>query len=308
MTSQTDSDSDLKLLRETVVQVIADHVGRRDTLRMVKTANYGEGLKFADFGADVRWTTRTQALLNDWNEQGRCVGGLCVQLRGGTGIGALPLPQGVDLVSSLSELGLDRVRRLDLSIDVFDCPSLSVPLFRDRLSSGDWRIPRRDPASFTYTGPIVDKAVVKKGATLYIGGIGDDKRIAIYDKGAQQELDKPWIRFEVRLKGTPAEDALYRLRQASDAAQEHHDPQVFLDGCVVALVRAVLDVRDVSAYAVSGRLPKNWANAGTTTYPEVMHPVFAQVAPLELGSFKATGLYAARVRHLVHSSGRMMWR
>jgi hypothetical protein len=295
-------------VRTTVQQTISDFVGRQDVVDLRTAGNFGSGVQFDGFGAWIRWTSRTQAALNDWNEEGRAVGCVNVLLKGGTGLGGLPLLKAVDLVASIRELGFDRIRRLDATVDVFDHPELTVQRIRDELSAGTWKIPRRNVKTFKYTGPIVDVEAGVQGATLYIGDRGSDVQVVVYDKGAQLEQEGSWLRVEVRFQGEPAYDALWALSQASDAASESGDAEALMDACVVGLVRRAFDVRDVSRYGPSGKLPKNWANSSSITYPALMHPVFAEIAPLDLGSFKATGVFASRTRHLMRSSSKHIWR
>lgn len=308
LSTKTANDSELKTVRTTVQQTIADHVRRHDTAPITRPGNFGEGIRFTGFGASIFWTTRTQAALNDWDEQGRAVGHVNVQLRGSTGLGGLPLLSSADLLAQVHELGFTSVRRLDLALDVFDHPELTVQRIRDELSAGRWKIPRRSVASMKYVGPIIHTPAGAQGATLYLGDLTSAARVAIYDKGAQQEQEDPWLRIEVRFKGEPAQEAVQRLQQALDAAGESPDAVRLMDHCVVGLIRSAFDVRDVTPYLAAGRLPKNWANAGSSTYPSLMHPVFEQTAPLELGSFKATGVFASRTRHLMRSASRHIWR
>ena len=118
----------------------------------------------------------------------------------------------------------------------------------------------------------------------------------------------PWIRIEVRFRQERATEALYRLVQAYDSAMESTDPPAYLDKAVVGLVRSAFDVRDVSKYRGTAKLPKNWANERLTNYPEIMSRVFEEAAPIYVGSFKATGVFASRTRHLSRSGGKHMWR
>lgn len=308
LTSATETDADLRQVVAAVKGVVSDAVGLRSWERARKTGNFGEAEVLDGFSATAAWTTRTQAVINGWHEEGRCVGSVNLVLRGGTGLGRLPLLKAVDLVQSVYELGFSSVRRLDVSLDVFDHPELTIGLIRRQLADGYWRIPRRDASAFRYTGPIRDADAGTRGASLQIGARGDDRWALIYDKGAKEASERAWIRFEVHLSGLPAEEALLRLSAALDAGMESADPDRVVDRVAVALVRSVIDIRDLSAYADRGKPPKNWAQFPSITYPPVMHPVFDEIAPLELGSFKASGVLAARTRHLMRSSGRHMWK
>ena len=114
--------------------------------------------------------------------------------------------------------------------------------------------------------------------------------------------------MEVRFKAERASEALYRLVQAYDSAMETPDPAAALDNVLVSLVRGAFNVKDVSRYKDRDKLPKNWASDSLTSPPLLMHPVFGETAPLQIGSFKATGSFAARTRHLMRSGGKQIWR
>ena len=89
---------------------------------------------------------------------------------------------------------------------------------------------------------------------------------------------------------------------------ESGDSEAHIDHAVVGLVRSAFDVRDVSKYRGTRKLPKNWANDRLTSYPELMSNVFEETAPIYVGSFKATGVFASRTRHLSRSGGKHLWR
>lgn len=289
-------------------QTISDHVSTYETKRMRSAGNFLAGEKWERFGAELKWSSQTAADLIDADPQGRCVNCVNVVLKGGSGIGSLPLASAAGLLTALQSLGFSSWARLDLSIDLVNVPELTVRLLAERLRDGIWKIPRRDPSSFNFHGPLIDKDGQKQSATLYVGSRDSEAQVCIYDKGRKEGTSYPWIRFEVRFRKERATEALFRLTQAYDTAMESPDPPAHLDRALVGLVRAAFDVRDVSKYRGTGKLPKNWANASLTTYPEVMHPVFEETAPIQVGSFKASGIMAARTRHLMRSGGKQMWR
>jgi hypothetical protein len=123
-----------------------------------------------------------------------------------------------------------------------------------------------------------------------------------------QQSDESWIRIEVRYKDEPAQEALYRLDQAQNAAMDSANPEAFLDRAVVGMVRSACDIRDVSRYKGRTSLPKNWASPSLTSYPSLMHPVFEETAALQIGGFKAHNTFASRTRHLMRSSSKHVWR
>ena len=308
ITSKVDNQQELEKVRAVAQKTLSDSVGTSAVIPLKSAGNYFHGLKWEKFGAQLRWSDATTADLLDADYQGRCVNSLNLMLRGSSGIGALPITHAADLLSQLQAIGFSYPRRIDLSVDVFNHPALSVRLIADQLKSGDWKIPRRDPASFVFHGPIIEGRDKRKGSTLYIGGRDSDVQVVIYDKGAQLESEGSWLRIEVRYKDEPAAEALYRLTDAANAGMDSADPDAFLDKAVVGMVRSAADIRDISKYKGRSSLPRNWAKEGLTTYPDLMHPVFAETAPLQVGGFKAINTFASRTRHLMRSSSKHMWR
>jgi len=308
LTSRVPDLKTLNKVKETAEKVVSDNVKTSQTVPLKSAGNYLAGLKWEKFGATLRWSSETAADLIGADYAGRCVNTVNLQLKGGTGIGSLPLTHGADLLGQLQAIGMNSCRRLDLSIDVFNHDELTVRLISESLKSGDWKIPRRDPATYMFHGPLLDSEKRRKGATLYIGTKESDVQVVIYDKGGQQQTENSWIRFEVRYKDEPAQEALYRLDQAQNAAMDSADPEAFLDKAVVGMVRSACDIRDVSRYKGRTSLPKNWASSSLTSYPSLMHPVFSETAPLQIGSFKAANTFASRTRHLMRSSSKHIWR
>ena len=308
LTSHVENLAELNKVKEMAEKVLSDNINTRQTVPLTSAGNYLDGLKWEKFGAVLRWSTETAADLIQANYKGRCVNTVNLQLKGSSGIGRLPLTHASSILEQMTALGLDSCRRLDLSVDVCHHDELTVRSIADHLQSGDWKIPRRDPSAYMFHGPLIDSEKRRKGASLYIGTRESDVQVVIYDKGAQQETDYSWIRLEVRYKDEPAGEALYRLMQAHNAAMESADPNVFLDKAVIGMVRSACDIRDVSRYKGRTSLPKNWASSSLTSYPSVMHPVFAETAPLQIGSFKAANTFASRTRHLMRSSSKHIWR
>ena len=275
---------------------------------MKSAGNYLAGEKWEKFGAELKWSSQTAADLIGADYDGRCVNSVNVVLRGTSGIGSLPLSSAASLLSQLQAIGFSRVCRMDLTIDVFHVAELRTRVVANALERELWKIPRRDPRSFTYQGPLQDDIQGRKGATLYIGAKGSDVQVCMYDKGLQQDVSYPWFRVEARLRNHPAEEAFYRLQQAADAAMESFTPDEFVQDAVVGLVRGACDIRDISKYKDRDKLPKNWASDELTSYPSLMHPVYGQTAPLQVGSFKANNTFASRTRHLMRSSAKHVWR
>lgn len=308
LTSKVEDEAELQALLLIARKTISDAVGTYETKRMRSAGNFLDGEAWERFGAEMKWSTETAARLIDANFAGRCVNHVNVVLKGGTGIGSLPITCTGGLISELQGLGFDRCPRLDLTIDVFYQPELTVRFIANQLKDGTWRIPRRSSDDYVFHGPLADSAEQKKGSTLYIGSRDSEAQVCIYDKGRREGASFPWIRIEVRYRKERATEAAYRLVQAYDAAMESVDPEAYLDQMVVGLVRSAFDVRDVSRYRDTRKLPKNWANDRLTTYPELMSNVFEETAPIHVGSFKASGVFASRTRHLSRSGGKHLWR
>ena len=308
LTSKVKDETELQALLTVTRKTISDSVSTYETKRMRSAGNFLDGEQWERFGAELKWSSETAARLIDANFDGRCVNHVNVTLKGGTGIGSLPLTDSGSLLSELQGLGFSRCPRIDLSIDITNVPELTVRFIANELKVGNWRIPRRSPDDYFFHGPLADSESSKKGSTLYIGSRDSEVQVCVYDKGRREGASFPWIRIEVRYRKEKATEASYRLVQAYDSAMESADPGSHLDHAVVGLVRSAFDVRDVSKYRGTRKLPKNWANDRLTNYPELMSNVFEQTAPIYVGSFKATGAFASRTRHLMHSSGKHLWR
>lgn len=308
VTSSCENDRTLRLVREAAQAAISDHCGYRDTAPLKSAGNYFEGFRWARFGGQMRWSTYTQAVITGAHHEGRCVGTCNVQMRGSTGIGPWPVAQSLGLLSSLRDLGFQRVPRLDIAVDVFDHPELSVTRIYDLIRAGVWRVPRRKPDSFHHHGPIVDSAKKKRGASVYLGNAGDDCQVIVYDKGAQMGSERPWLRIEVRYKHALAEEALWRLVDVQNGALRTALPDQALEKALLGLVKASFDVRDVSAFGSVAQLPQNWARSPKACTPALMHPIYDEVKPLDLAGYRVQGSFAARCRHMQRSGGLQLWR
>lgn len=308
LSRKTESDEEIRSLIEAIKSVVRDHFGYGDTIPMKSAGNFGEGAKFEKVGGDIKWTTQTQAALNDWNDEGRCVGWLNFTLRGSSGIGLLPLPKAVSLITSLRDLGLDQCRRIDLTLDLYNDWDLSIFDIKEHLTQGSWRIPRRDPKCFRYMGALIPRDDGPTAATLYLASKTSENQLTLYDKGAQKELEMAWLRFELRSTRSHAEALFQKLLAAADAAHETGNALLYLDSFVTSAVRDSCDIRDVQDFPEYPNLPKNWTRSPMARLPDALAPVFRQVAPLQVRDMKISGGFAAQVRHACHSTGKTVWK
>jgi hypothetical protein len=306
VSSYAESDPLLNDLRNHATTLVSDVSGFHDRVPMKRPGNFLHGESWKRFGAEIKWSSHTAAALAGAHPEGRCVGHVNVCLRGGSGVGAWTLPRSLDLLSQLRDVGFQSVPRLDLALDLFDWPHFTVRLLVDELKAGRWKIPRRNPDAFTIHGPLVPGRK-RDGLTLYIGSRTDAKRVIVYDKAAEKGLERSWLRVEVQLHQEVASEALWRLVEAHNSAMQTTCPDKVLADAHVALVRSAFDVRDVSALLVNGRLPQNWVRSPKASLPELMHPLYGETAPIDIGSFKAVGTWASRFRHAQRSSAKFMW-
>lgn len=303
----TSSDAEIRELREAVAALVREVAGYGERAPLKSAGNFGEGERFTRFGAQMAWTTRTQAQINQWDDQGRCVGWINFIARGSTGIGRLRLDEAASLIVSLADLGFEVTRRVDCTVDVFDHPDLSIGLIKRQLESGQWRIPRRRIESLTYHGPLVAPDGKVLPASLYLGSPDSPTRVIVYDKGAQLGEERPWLRFECKCRHEGAEGAIRALLEACNNAFDSGDALHFLGGAVASVVRSGADIRDVTAFDSDKPLPKNWANSSNAPMPAVLAPVFAETAPMDFGVLRVQGPFASRLRHLQRSSGKAVW-
>jgi hypothetical protein len=305
---RTTKDSEIHELREAIKAITRDHFSVSDTVPMRSAGNFEAGEKFEHLGGEIKWTTRTAAALNQWDEEGRCVGWVNVTFRGSTGIGKLDADRAVSLCSSLKDLGFDQCRRVDCTIDLFDDEVLSVFLIREHLIQGSWRIPRRDVNSFRFHGALVENQAAPTPATLYLSSKTAETQVVVYDKAAQLEREGGWIRFEMKAKRDQAADVYQALLEASDASAEHGHALIHVDSVITSAVRNAADIRDVTRFPTYPVLPRNWMRSPKAQLPAELAPVFMQVAPLDVASIKVAGGFAAQVRHAIKSTGKTTWK
>jgi hypothetical protein len=308
ISSKCPDDRAIAQLREAAKAAIRDAFGYGDTNPMKGAGNFGEGEEFVRVGGRLRWTTYTQAQINDWNEQGRCVGWVNLELFGSSGIGRLPPDQALSLFSSLVEIGFTVVRRIDSTIDLFDHPTLSVDLIRRKFEKGVWKIPRRDPLTYFLHGPILQPDHGTLEGSLYLGPSSAPSRVTIYNKGAQKGSERPWIRFELRSRREHASELWERLVALSGSIFEGGHVFELANDAITAAVRSSADIFDISAFNDIKNLPKNWTRSPMAKLPDELHPVFAAVAPMDLGDLKIRGGYASAVRHHIRSSSKAIWK
>ena len=308
LTADSQSDAAIRELVETTRSLIRDACGYGETKVMTRPGNFGEGLTFTRFGADIKWTTRTQATLNDWDEQGRCVGKVSLTLRGSSGIGSLALDKAVSLITSLVNLGYVRCRRIDTTVDLFDDPYLDVFVIKEMLERGDWRIPRRDPHSYAFHGAVKRRSDGPTPSTLYLAPRSSDNRVTIYDKGAQMEAQRPWIRFERTSRSDNAQAVMDALLNKADAVWEGGLALPVLDMFVRETLKDAADIRDVTQFPEFPKLPKNWMRSPNAKTPECLEPVLGEAGALDLSDFRISGGLAAQFRHTIRSNGKCIWK
>lgn len=307
-TTHFEKDSEVANLRTAIKALVRDITGYGECTPLTKTGNFGDGEKFTRINGQIKWTTFTQATLNDWDEHGRCVGALNVTFTGSSGIGSLPIAQAFSLIQGLADLGLRCCRRLDLTVDVFDDWDMDLFVIKHHLEHGHWRIPRRDPATFRWMGSIKRREDGPTAATLYLGPIGATSLVVIYDKGAQQGQERAWMRFERVSKGDDAQQLFNALLGAVDAAWECGYALELLDKFVTQAVKQAADIRDVSSFPEFPQLPKNWIRSPMAITPEMLSTAYKQVAPLSIGEMRLQGGFAAQTRHAIRSTGKTIWK
>ena len=308
LSADSETDDAMRARVEATRSVIRDACGYGEVEEMKSAGNFGEGLKFTRFGAEIKWTTRTQATINDWDEQGRCVGKTSLVLRGSSGIGSLPLDKAVSLITSLIDLGFVHCKRIDTTVDLFDDPYLDVFVIKEMLERGEWRIPRRDPKSYVWHGSVIRREGEPTPSTLYLAPKSSDNRVTIYDKGAQMESHRPWIRFERKSTKENAQAVFEALLERAEAVWEGGMALPALDKFVRETLKASADIRDVSQFPEFPNLPKNWMRSPNAKTPECLEPVLGEVAALDLTDFRISGGLAAQFRHAIRSTGKCVWK
>ena len=308
LTTRFQRDDEVPKLREVIKSLVRSITGYGETTPLTKTGNFGDGEKFTRINGQIKWTTYTQATLNDWDEQGRCVGTLNVTFTGSSGIGSLPISKAFSLIQGLADLGLRSCRRIDLTVDVFDDWDLDLFVVKQQLEDGYWRIPRRDASTFRWMGSIKRREDGPTPATLYLGPVGSSSLVVIYDKGAQQGREQAWIRFERVTKGDEAQLLFEALLGAVDAAWETGCAVELLDKFVTSAIKQAADIRDVSSFPEFPHLPKNWTRSPMAETPDMLSTVYEQVAPLTIGEMRLQGGLAAQARHAIRSTGKTIWK
>lgn len=97
--------------------------------------------------------------------------------------------------------------------------------------------------------------------TQYWGGRESDIRARVYDKGAELGLNLPAVRFELQLRGEPAETHFRRLvDRARLHPGDHFGVMTEEDRTVKDALGQHLDFRDTSRWAGEDK-PKNWARS-----------------------------------------------
>ena len=308
LTTRFESDSEIPNLLAGVKSAVLDVVGYAETSPMPRTGNYGQGEKFDRINGQIKWTSYTQAALNDWDELGRCVGTMNVTFTGSSGIGMVPIDRAMSLIQALADLGFGLCRRIDLTVDVYDDWDMDIFYIRDALEQGRWRIPRRDPRTFTWQGSLAPEPGKPTPATLYLGRKDSLSRVVVYDKAAQLGQERAWIRFERVTRGEDAQRVFEALLGAIDAAWETGTAVELLDNFVTAAVKEAADIRDVTGFPDYPDLPKNWMRSPTAITPPMLSNAYQQVAPLNLGELRLAGGFAAQARHAIRSTGKTVWK
>lgn len=97
--------------------------------------------------------------------------------------------------------------------------------------------------------------------TQYFGGRESDVRARIYDKGAERGWPVPAVRFELQLRGEPAEAHFRRLVDRTRIHPgDHFGVMTQEDRTVKDALGQHLDLRDTSRWAGEAK-PKNWARS-----------------------------------------------
>ena len=308
LTVRFDRDDECARLRTAIKAAVLATCGYAETKPMTRCGNYGEGEQFTRINGKIKWTTHTMAAINDWDELGRCVGTLNVTFTGSSGIGGLGIEKGMSLIQSFADLGLRSCRRIDLAIDCYDDWDLDIFEIKRQLEEGHWRIPRRDVSTFRYIGALVPRADRPTAATLYLGPIGSPSHVVIYDKAAEKEQDRAWVRFERVTKGIEAQTVFDALLATVDAAWETGTALELLDNFVTGAVKQAADIRDVTGFPDYPKLPKNWTRSPMASTPPMLSTAYAQIAPLEIGELRLQGGFAAQARHAIRSTGKTIWK
>lgn len=299
VTAHFERDDAVKPLFAAVEAAMQDHFGIRESVPSDHNGNYAEGRRFKRAGVQVRWTTYTQCDLNGWNVEGRCAGTMNLIAGGKSGIGMLPLDRSLSFINQLSNLGFKRASRLDLALDVHDCPAVDPQAVYRHLAAGRWAVPRR--RDFSMHAGFRQGEEELTTPTVYVGNIKSDNFARIYDRAHVIGLDHPCTRFERQSRGKFAQCLLESACSVGDASFESLDAQGIIGRWAASAIRATCDFKDVSRL---GTTSPNWASRAEA--PAVIDRIFGEVAPLEIGDVVVAGGFAASLRHAMRSSGRVL--
>lgn len=299
VTARFERDDAVKPLVDSVTSAMQDHFGVSDTVPCDFNGNYAEGHRYKRAGVHVRWTKFTTCAMNGWNEEGRCAGTVNLIASGKSGIGSLPLDRALSFIYQLWNIGFRSASRVDLALDVHDCPAVDPAVVFRHLQAGRWAIPRR--RDFSMHAGFRQGEEDLQTPTLYLGNIKSDNFVRIYDRAHVIGLDHPCTRFERQTRAKFAQVLLESACGASDASFESSSATHVLGRWCVAAIRTACDFRDVSRLE---RLGPNWANR--TEAPAVIDRIFGEVAPLEVGDVVVSGGFAASFRHVLRNSSRVL--
>lgn len=292
-------DSAVAPLVAGVTSAVLDHFGVSDTVPSDYNGNYLEGLRFKRAGVHLRWTKFTQCDLAGFNREGRCAGTMNLIASGKTGIGQLDLDKAFSFLYGLYGLGFRSASRMDLALDIHDCPAVGPSVIYRHMTAGRWAVPRR--RDFSLHAGFRQGEEELSTPTLYLGNIKSDNFCRIYDRAAVIGLEHPCTRFERQTRGKFAQVLLELACGAADASFESSDAIGLLGRFTSQAIRTACDFRDVSSLGTMG---SNWANR--TEAPAVIDRIFGEVAPLEVGDVVVTGGFAASFRHVLRNSARVL--
>ena len=299
VTAHFERDDAVKPLLSSVESSMQDHFGVSDSVPTDFNGNFGEGRRFKRAGVHVRWTTYTMCAMNQWNEEGRCAGSMNLIASGKSGIGMIDLDRALSFISHLNSVGFTRCSRLDLALDIHECPAVDPNVIYRHLQAGRWAVPRR--RDFSLHAGFRQGEEDLSTPTVYVGNLKSDNFARIYDRGHVIGLDHPCTRFERQTRGKFSQCLLESACAVSNASFDSPDATGAIGKWCASAIRSSLDFKDVSRLGTDN---PNWANRAEA--PAVIDRVFGQVAPLEIGDVVVQGGFAASFRHALRSSGRVL--
>lgn len=98
-----------------------------------------------------------------------------------------------------------RFTRLDVALDLLDCPEAQVSDLLAAMRDG------KAKTSGKTWSLIEGSKKGRRGFTLYVGSRQSEKFLRVYDKGAEQGVKRSWIRAELECKGDYAQAIAARL-------------------------------------------------------------------------------------------------